>query len=528
MSPAEHAYLDMKYDASTPVGLHVGGVHERARLVRVGSAAAVAGVGAKDVLGCRGAALGRDDEVDAGRRVPGLPAADRDRRDRLVAGARTRAGPSTGCGSARRGPLLTRSASTSTARPRCPGADRDTCDAVRDDCAPGSRKDTFGARAAQVPREDDTSLSRSEPPMHSIRLLVVLAFAALLLAAPARPRRPPASSSARSSPAAATRARASTTTSSSSSTRARPRSASAAGPFSTPPRPATSWQATALAGSIPAHGYFLVQLNSSAADRRRAAGPRRDRHHQPRRLRRQGRARARVRRALGCGASVGQLLGCVRRRGPRRLRLGDRLRGSGRRAGAEQLDRRRARGIGGCTDTDSNARRLHGRRAVASKHGVVRGRPARRRRLRRRASSSPAAVDVDVQPVLSLSLERPTISFGAAVLGRHADADLRARDGRQQQRGRLLAGRAPLRVHAGRPAARAREHGSHRRDARRRSRRRGPGRDPDPTGGRPRRSARRRRASAVGRRCLADDGRVHRPAARRRARATTRRPSPTR
>src|SRR5262245_1092958 len=101
--------------------------------------------------------------------------------------------------------------------------------------------------------------------MHSIRLLVVLAFAALFLAAPASP--------SSSSGVVVSQVFAGGGNSGASfdhdfvelfNTSSSPVSiggwsvqyASAA---------STSWQATALTGSIPAHGYFLVQLNSSAA-----------------------------------------------------------------------------------------------------------------------------------------------------------------------------------------------------------------------------------------------------------------------
>ena len=59
----------------------------------------------------------------------------------------------------------------------------------------------------------------------------------------------------------------------------------------------TTWQTTALSGSIPSGRYYLVQLASAAAiGAPPTARTRRCRDDEPRRLRRQGRARARDRR----------------------------------------------------------------------------------------------------------------------------------------------------------------------------------------------------------------------------------------
>jgi len=51
MSPAEHAYLDMKYDASTPIGLQWAGYSSVQDAYAWDPARQVSGVGAKDVLG---------------------------------------------------------------------------------------------------------------------------------------------------------------------------------------------------------------------------------------------------------------------------------------------------------------------------------------------------------------------------------------------------------------------------------------------------------------------------------------------
>jgi hexosaminidase len=51
MSPADHAYLDMKYDESTPLGLTWAGVVEVRDAYEWDPAAYVDGVGEQDVLG---------------------------------------------------------------------------------------------------------------------------------------------------------------------------------------------------------------------------------------------------------------------------------------------------------------------------------------------------------------------------------------------------------------------------------------------------------------------------------------------
>ena len=87
MSPAEHAYLDMKYDASSPIGLQWAGYTSVRDAYAWEPTREVAGVGASARARRRGSALVGDGAVDGGRGVPCVPAADRDRRDRLVADA---------------------------------------------------------------------------------------------------------------------------------------------------------------------------------------------------------------------------------------------------------------------------------------------------------------------------------------------------------------------------------------------------------------------------------------------------------
>jgi hypothetical protein len=250
--------------------------------------------------------------------------------------------------------------------------------------------------------------------MHSIRTLVVLAFAALFLAAPASP--------SSSSGVVVSQVFAGGGNSGASfdhdfvelfNTSSSPVSlggwsvqyASAA---------STSWQATALTGSIPAHGYFLVQLSSSAAIGASLPAP--DATGTTNLAVSGGKVTVVTSAAaLSCGAALGSCSA---------VSSVEDLVGYGSATDYEGADAAPAlssstaalRAGSGCTDTDSNGvdftasaptPRNTSSAAVTCSGGTS---PPT-------GVSSPAAVDVDVQPVLSLSLERPTISFGAAFSG---------------------------------------------------------------------------------------------------------------
>ena len=174
----------------------------------------------------------------------------------------------------------------------------------------------------------------------------------------------------------------------------------------------TSWQTTALSGSIGPGRYYLVQLASTAsvgsplpaADASGTAN-----------LATAGGKIALVRDAvaLTCGATAGSCSNAP---------LVEDLVGYGSATDYEGVGPAPALGSttaavrvgGGCTDTNANATDFA---AVAA---------APRNALSPSAScsvgavpspSASAAVDVDVQPVLSLSLERSSLSFGSVVSG---------------------------------------------------------------------------------------------------------------
>src|SRR5581483_6844857 len=152
-----------------------------------------------------------------------------------------------------------------------------------------------------------------------------------------------------------------------------------------------SWQTTALSGSIQPGRYYLVQLASAAAV-------------------------VTTTTALACGASAGS---CAGTGGIEDLvgygSAADFEGGSP--AAALSSTTAAVRANAGCTDTDSNADdftadaptpRNSASPATSCSGGGSGGGGG---------STSAAAVDVDIQGALSLSLERPTISFGAAASG---------------------------------------------------------------------------------------------------------------
>ena len=286
-----------------------------------------------------------------------------------------------------------------------------------------------------------------------------------------------------------------------------------AGRSSTPSASGTTWQVTPLSGRS-RRAATTCPARFGGGDRRGVADTGRHRNVQPRRFGRQGRAGPRP-RPRSPAARLPELLRRSARGRPRRLRLGNRLRRRRSRAGDQQYDRGGPRG-----------RRLHGHRRERERllrSGADAAQLGRRRcaLLGGAASaervSQDAPVDIDIQPVLSIALERPSISFGNAATGRDSGACLGARDRREQPRDRIRADRPPLGVPSRRPPAWPLGDCAERRPARRRARRRRDGGDSDRAGGRPadRDDVRSERS---GRRRLGDQRRLRLAAARRRAR----------
>ena len=346
--------------------------------------------------------------------------------------------------------------------------------------------------------------------MHRPRLLVALVFAALLLAAPAAP--------ASSSGVVVSQVYAGGGNSGASFTNdfvelfnAGPSSiildgwtvqyASAAG---------TSWQATALAGSIAPGHHYLVQLNSAASVG--APLPTPDATGTSNLAVSGGKVAVVTNAsAISCGATAGSCSGVS---GIEDLvGYGSAADYEGASAAAAPSSSTAAiRADAGCTDTDSNTDdfdvdtptpRNSSSPVTSCTDGG--GSPG--------GTTGSASVDVDIQNSLSLALEQPAISFGTASSGTTPAPVSERVTVNSNNASRLFADRPSHGFHAGRPPARHREHGSGRRDARPRARRRSACSRPDPAGGRP---ARRHDVGPQRsrRRCLAHDARVHRPAAR--------------
>jgi predicted extracellular nuclease len=176
----------------------------------------------------------------------------------------------------------------------------------------------------------------------------------------------------------------------------------------------TSWQATALTGSIGPGRFYLVQLASTASVGAPLPAP--DANGTTNLANSGGKvALVHDATALTCGASAGSCSGVA---------LVDDLVGYGNAidyegaAPAPTLSNTTAavRGSAGCSDTNSNAtdftavtpapRNLAEAAAPCSSGGGS-----------ATTQTGSAAVDVDVQSVLSLSLERPSVSFTGVVAG---------------------------------------------------------------------------------------------------------------
>jgi hypothetical protein len=179
----------------------------------------------------------------------------------------------------------------------------------------------------------------------------------------------------------------------------------------------TSWQSTALSGSIPAGGRYLVQLASGGTTG--AALPAADATGTSNLAVTGGKvAVVDDATALSCGASAGS---CTAAPGLEDLvgygSAAD-YEGTGA-APAGSATNALARAGGGCTDTDDNASDF-ATAAPGPQNSSAAATPC--------AGSPPpsgptasAGVDVDVQPLLSIALDHPTLSFPAAVPGTTPD-----------------------------------------------------------------------------------------------------------
>jgi hypothetical protein len=175
----------------------------------------------------------------------------------------------------------------------------------------------------------------------------------------------------------------------------------------------TSWQSTALSGSIPAGGRYLVQLASGGANG--AALPAADAIGTSNLAATGGKvALVDDATALSCGGSPGSCSAVSAVEDLVGYGGAADYEGSGA-APAGSAANALARAGGGCTDSDDNAADF----ATAAPD------PQNSSAAASTCSASPppngasgsAGVDVDVQPVLAIALDHPTLSFPAAVPG---------------------------------------------------------------------------------------------------------------
>jgi hypothetical protein len=175
----------------------------------------------------------------------------------------------------------------------------------------------------------------------------------------------------------------------------------------------TTWQATALQGSIQPGRYYLVQLDSAAAVGSPLPTP--DATGTTSLANAGGKvAVVRDATALTCGGSAGSCSDGAR--------IAD-LVGWGSAADHEGAAAAPALGNtsaalrngAGCSDTDDNAADFTSPapspRSSATQAAVCTSEPPPA------GASTNAAVEIDIQPVLSIALERPTVSFGSAAAG---------------------------------------------------------------------------------------------------------------
>ena len=176
----------------------------------------------------------------------------------------------------------------------------------------------------------------------------------------------------------------------------------------------TSWQSTALGGTIPAGGRYLVQLASGGTNG--AVLPAPDAIGTSN-LAVTGGKVAVVDNATGltCGASAGSCSAASSVEDLVGYGAASDYEGSGA-APAPSATTALARAGGGCTDADDNAADF-ATAAPAPQNSSSAAIACSAPPPPPDSASSDASVDVDVQPLLSIALDHPTLSFPAAVPG---------------------------------------------------------------------------------------------------------------
>lgn len=176
----------------------------------------------------------------------------------------------------------------------------------------------------------------------------------------------------------------------------------------------TTWQATTLSGSIPPGGSYLVQLASAAAVGSPLPTP--DATGTTNIANAGGKvALVRDGTALACGAAPGSCAGVAQIADLIGWGSAADFEGTG---AAPALDNTtaNARAGNGCTDSDDNAADFAAL-APAPRNAASPAATCGTAPPPAGSVSQSAAVELDVQPVLSIALERPSISFGTAAAG---------------------------------------------------------------------------------------------------------------
>jgi hypothetical protein len=176
----------------------------------------------------------------------------------------------------------------------------------------------------------------------------------------------------------------------------------------------TSWQVTPLSGSVPVGGHYLIQLASSAAIG--AALPTPDATGTSNLAVSGGKvALVHSTTALTCGSSIGSCSADASVVDLVGYGSATDYEGGG---AAPTISNTTAavRAAGGCTDTDANSTDFSAA-APTPRNSAAAAAPCSGGSPPATGVSQNAAVDIDIQPVLSIALERPSISFGTASPG---------------------------------------------------------------------------------------------------------------
>ena len=214
----------------------------------------------------------------------------------------------------------------------------------------------------------------------------------------------------------------------------------------------TSWQVTPLAGSLAPGHHYLVALASGGTNG--AALPAADATGTSNLAASGGKvALVHDTAELTCGATAGSCSAVAVVRDL--VGYGSATDYEGAAAPALSNTAAAIRGSGGCDDTDANGTDFTtdtpSPRTTSTAAMTCTGTPPPAG-----SGSGVADVGLDLQSTLSIALEKPTLSFGNASPGRLARCAHRPRHRHQHERRRLHAQRAPERLRAGRPPARAR------------------------------------------------------------------------